>query len=40
MNLPWLIRFLIVEFCKRPREVCVGVAKQTAIEVTRALKGR
>ena len=37
MNLPWLARFLLLELVKRPRQVLAGIAKQTALEVTRAL---
>ena len=37
MNLPWLIRFLLLEFVKRPKQVAVGLARQTAVEVMRAL---
>lgn len=37
MNLPWLIRFLLLELVKRPRQVIAGVAKQTGVEVMRAL---
>ena len=38
MNLPWLGMFLLREFFKRPRQVACGIAKQTAIEVSRALR--
>ena len=37
MNLPWLARFLLLEFVKRPRQVACGLVKQTAVEVSRAV---
>lgn len=37
MNLPWLARFLLLELVKHPRRVACGIAKQTAVEVTRTL---